>query len=121
MNEVDSVLAVLGFALCGANVEGNLSTFVEEGDELVVERIDLEAEGVEVEGHAVEFVMSEGRGKERRKGGKERRVRAPLKVAFESRESRRNQKTPSNKKTYRFSAGDESRLKKETSSSHRKI
>ena len=69
MNEADSVLAVLGFALCGADVEGNLGALVEEGDDLVVERVDLETKGVEVEGHAVECVVSKGRGEERRKGG----------------------------------------------------
>lgn len=99
MSEADSVLAVLGFALCGADVEGNLGALVEEGDELVVERVDLETKGVEIEGHAVECVVSKGRGRKKKRRGEDRRVRAPLKVHFESRESRRNQKTPSNKKT----------------------
>lgn len=58
MNEccLCSVLAVFGFTLGGADVEGDLGALVEEGDELVVEGVDLETEGVEVEGHADECV-----------------------------------------------------------------
>jgi hypothetical protein len=51
-----SLLAVFGFAFSSADVEGDLSTLVEEGDELVVKGVDLETEGVEVEGHADEYV-----------------------------------------------------------------
>lgn len=81
MNEADSILAVLGLALCGADVEGDLGALVEEGDELVVERVDLETEGVEVERHAEECVVSERRKKGRKKGG-EVRGQSALKSAL---------------------------------------